>query len=390
MAYVRSKRNIRRPRRVRRSVRRRASARRTYTRSRTRKAPCVCPAELTPSAKFALAQIDPFEPLCLGAKVPDSNTIPSIANADTDQIGINPIVTAGHLCAMAFAPSYVNATNLASPGTSVSWNQAWASRRNFTNVVSSIEGIRPVAHAIRISSPLAPTAATGFVHIGLDVESRRAHTTGGTAIPEFPTTVNEMTGLAHYKRFTVASLTQSPVTAINKWIDETGFRYDDPRSFNNYISEASNTLVNTTFNFGGSWANIIVMVEGAPTGQNVLSFEHLLLTECIPRKDAFILGTQAAPNSPGTMSAVSQMAASGDFAHTEAGQESYINKSLAALADGAKTAGAQVYDNVAVPLMQRAGNMAVNYATSYALGALAGVAGISGVNSNPGRLALTR
>jgi len=132
------------------------------------------------------------------------------------------------------------------------------------------------------------------------------------------------------------------------------------------------------------------MLEGVPAGVAAISFEHLLLTECIPRKDAFILGTQAAPNSPGTMSAVSQMSASGDFAHTEAGQDSYINKSLAALADGAKTAGAQVYDNVAVPLMQRAGNMAVNYATNVALASLAGMAGISGVNSNPGRLALTR
>jgi len=391
MAYVRSKRNIRRPRRVRRSVRRRAPARRTYTRSRSRKTPCVCPAELTPSAKFALAQIDPFEPLCLGAKVPDSNTIPSIANADTDQVGMQSSSTAGNLTAMAFAPSYVNAVMVGGAGTTVNWAaNAWGTRRNFTNVVSSIEAIRPVAHAIRISSPLAPTAATGFVHIGLDVESRRAHATGATAIPEFPVSVNEMTGLAHYKRFTIASLTQSPVTAINKWIDETGFRYDDPRSFNNYISEASNTLVNTTFNFGGSWATLIVMIEGAPAGVQCLSFEHLLLTECIPRKDAFILGTQAAPNSPGTMSAVSQMSASGDFAHTEAGQESYINKSLAALAEGAKTAGAQVYDNVAVPLLQRAGNMAVNYATNVAIASLAGYAGISGVNSNPGRLALTR
>jgi len=199
MAYVRSKRNIRRPRRVRRSVRRRAPARRTYTRSRARKTPCVCPSELTPSAKFALAQIDPFEPLCLGAKVPDSNTIPSIANADTDQVSLTSSATATNLNAIVFSPSYVQATQVATPGANVVWDSAtWQPRRNYTNVVSAIEVIRPVAHAIRMSSSLAPTAATGFVHIGLDVESRRVHKTGASANPEFPLNVNEMTGLAHY------------------------------------------------------------------------------------------------------------------------------------------------------------------------------------------------
>lgn len=395
MAYVRSKRNIRRPRR-RRSVRRRAPTayrRRTTTRmASSRKKPCVCPGELSPAAKFALAQIDPFEPKCLGAKVPDSNTIPSIANADTDQISLAAPSANGNLIAVAFSPSYAAATNVATDGSgSVTWNSGnWSTRRNYTNVVGSIEAIRPVSHALRVSSPLAPTSTVGFVHIGLAVESRISSSTGFAL--DLPKTVNDMTGLAHYARFTLASLTQSPVTVINKWIDETGFRYDDPRSGPVVAAPTtSNTTVQTiqnTLNFGQSWATIVVMVEGQSTGSSPISFEHLLLTECIPRKDAFILGSAAAPHSPGTMSAVSTMTAEGGFSHTEAQQDSYTQQMLSNLTAGAMSAGEQVFQNVAVPLMQRVGQVAVNSATNYAIQGIVGLAGIAGVNSNANRLRL--
>lgn len=395
MAYVRSKRNIRRPRR-RRSVRRRAAPtyrRRTTTRvASSRKKPCVCPGELSPAAKFALAQIDPFEPKCLGAKIPDSNTIPSIANADTDQVSLAAPSTNGNLIAIAFCPSYAASVQAAGDGAgAVSWGTNWAQRRNYANVVGSIEAIRPVAHAIRVSSPLAPTSTVGFVHIGLAVESRVNSIAG--ALPDLPLTVNAMTGLAHYARFTLASLTQSPVTVINKWIDETGFRYDDPRSGPNYSSGGTTPFtavqpIQSTFNFGQSWATIVVMVEGQSTGSSPISFEHLLLTECIPRKDAFILGSAAAPHSPGTMSAVSTMTSEGGFSHTEAQQDSYTQQMLSNLAAGAATAGEQVFQNVAVPLMQRVGQVAVNSATNYAIQGIVGLAGIAGVNSNANRLRL--
>lgn len=396
MAYVRSKRNIRRPRR-RRSVRRRAASsayrRRTTTRvASARKKPCFCPGELSPAAKFALAQIDPFEPKCLGAKIPDSNTIPSIANADTDQVSLAAPSSNGNLIAIAFNPSYAAAMNAATDGAAaVTWSSAaWATRRNYANVVASIEAIRPVAHALRVSSPLAPTSTVGFVHIGLAVESRIPPS--NTNAPDLPTTVNQMTGLAHYTRFTLASLTQSPVTVINKWIDETGFRYDDPRSGPNVQTPGATPTavqsIQNSLNFGQSWATIVVMVEGQSTGSSPISFEHLLLTECIPRKDAFILGSAAAPHSPGTMSAVSTMTAEGGFSHTEAQQDSYTQQMLSNLSAGAATAGEQVFQNVAVPLMQRIGQVAVNSATNYAIQGIVGLAGIAGVNSNANRLRL--
>lgn len=393
MAYRIQKGNIRKPRRRRQTTRRRsvrkAPRRRTSTRRQmSKKNDCSCPGELSPSAKFALAQLDPFEPKCLGAKIPDTNTVPSIANADTDQVTLAGPSTNGNLIAIAFNPSYQSAINAATEGAgSVSWTTTFSKRRNADNVVASVEAIRPVAHAVRMVSPLAPTSTTGFVHVGISVESRVNSAVG--VAPDYPTTVNQMTGLAHYKRFTLASLTQSPVTIINKWIDEIAFRYEDPRTTYAFVGSAS-TPNTSQLQFQSGWGTLIVMVEGQPTTATTpISFEHLLLTECLPRKDAWVLGTQAAPNSPGTMSAVSVMTSETDFAHTEAQQDTYIQEGLRAFERGASVAGERVWNDVAAPLLTRFGNAVVNTGVAMAFNAISGRGGISGVNSNPGRLALT-
>lgn len=112
------------------------------------------------------------------------------------------------------------------------------------------------------------------------------------------------------------------------------------------------------------------------------------MTENIPKKTSMILGTPAAPNSPGTMSAVSSMVSDIDFGHTESGQDGYISQGLSSLARGAATAGEQVWNNVAQPLLQRAGNQAALTAANMAFNALTGRGGLPGVNSNPARLAL--
>lgn len=398
MAYRRRSSTRRRPA-TRRPVRRRRQTLRAPRRRTTRvaktKQTCVCPGELTPTAKFALAQLDPFEPRCLGAKVPDSNSIPSLANADTDQVSI-PTIASQSVRAMAFWPTYGDATLLsgyttASPNT-LAWDTAvaagytvatLAARRNYTNVVNAIEGIRPVAHAIRISSSLASTTATGFLHVGLATESRLS---SSATIWQLPTSVAEMTGLSHYKRFTVSSLTQSPITVINKWIDDTAFRYNIPTSVN---VPSTGTGSMSTFEFGGSWGQLVVFLEGVPASQSsVVSVEHILLTEMIPKKDSFILGTTAAPNSTATMSAVSSMVAEQDFAHTEDDQESYMQRGADALKRGASAAGEHVFENVAVPVAERIGYGLVNYGMSMAMG-YAASRGIPGVNANPQRLAIT-
>jgi len=393
MVYRRSRTNVRKPVRRRAPVRRRPR-RPAYSSNKRqgqgrRKAPCRCPGELTPSVKFALAQLDPFHPDALGAKVPDSNTMPSIANAATDQVSCPAPGTAGYMTGFAFRPFYNQAVITATPvdAATVNWGVAIATnstdRRDVVSMRAAFEAIRPVAHAARLVSPLAPTSATGFVHIGLSVESYYANS---STTWQFPTTVNEMTGLAFYKRVTLASLTQSPITAINKWIDERAFQYEDS---NQAAVSTTSVAAEPASPFGWSWCSIVVLVEGAPTTGSPLSCEHLLLTEALPKKTGVLIGTQAAPNSPGTMSSVSSMSGQQEFTHTEAGQEGYIQQGLNAIARGAELQGPQVFQNIAEPLLTRLGGVAMRFAGAYAAQAMSGRGGIPGVNNTHVRLELT-
>jgi len=354
---------------------------RRVTRRRTKKDPCKCPTEMSPVAKFAFAQLDPFDVQAFGAKIPDSNTMPSIANADTDIVSLTSTATATDLNGMAFRPMYTFGTVTATPGASLSWGANYsanaANRAKRTAVAAAFELLRPVAHAVRISCPIAPTSASGFVHIGLANESvykQNAWT--------FPTTIANMSGLQFYKRVTLASLTQSPLTVINKWLDDTAFRYSDVQG------DVGASNQGPFFQTDYSWATIIVVTEGVPTSSSVLSFEHLLLSEGIPRYDAAIVGSQAAPNVPGVISAVSSLQTSTEPFHTEAEQESYIARGAEALAQGANAAGERAFNEIGVPLLQRAGAYAFNTALAYGAQRVLGTGGIGGVNNNPNRLAL--
>jgi len=359
---------------------------RRVTRRRTKKDMCKCPSEMTPVAKFAFAQLDPFDVQAYGAKIPDSNTMPSIANADTDIVSLTSSAVSTDLNGMAFRPMYTFGTVTATAGASLSWGANFsvnsANRAKRTSVLAAFELLRPVAHAVRISSPIAPTSASGFVHIGLANES--LYNTAGGGAWTFPTTIAQMSGLQFYKRVTLASLTQSPLTVINKWLDDTAFRYSDPSG--NVGSVTQGPFFQTDY----SWATIIVVTEGAPASSSVLSFEHLLLSEGIPKYDAAIVGSQAAPNVPGVISAVSSLQTSTEPFHTEAEQESYIARGAEALAQGANAAGERAFTEIGVPLLQRAGAYAFNTALAYGAHRVLGTGGIGGVNNNPNRLALQR
>lgn len=372
-----SKRRSRYPYYPRRTYRRRTS---TRSKRKSSKPKCVCPTEMTPGTKFVMAQLDPFDTAVLGAKIPDSNTIPSIANSDTDIVNIATTAVATDLSGTAFRPGYTWGTVPATGGAALNWGAAYATlaqnRSKRANYAAVVELTRPVAHAVRISSPLAPTAATGFVHIGLSTETIRNEVTW-----QFPTTLAQMSGLQHYKRVTLASLTQSPITVINKWIDDTAFRYSDPTA-------GVDASTGSTFQTDYSWGVIVIMVEGAPVNSTVLSCEHLLLSEGLPKKDSVIIGSVAAANSPATMSAVGTLSTTQEPFHTEAEQDSYIARGINAVAQGAAQHGENLFQNVAVPLLERAGAYGVNAAAAYAYNALTGQGGIAGVNNNANRLAL--
>lgn len=385
VTYRRSRTNIRKaPVRRRRLPARRAPARRSYRRARiANRRKHVCgDGQLTPSAKFVMAQLDPFEPSVSGAKIPDSNTFPSIATTDFEINSITGPAAAANLVGAAYRPQYTWGTINATPAAAaVDWGAGFSAnavnRTRRSAYGTAIELTRPVAHAVRISSQLAPTTASGFVHLALSTESLY-----GASTWTFPTTLAQMSGLQYYKRVTLASLTQSPLTVINKWIDDTAFRYSDPTG---NVATAGGASFQTDY----SWGTIVIIVEGAPvTTSNVLSVENILLSEGIPQKDGVIIGTPAAANSPGTLGAAGQVTTDMEPFHTEAEQDSYISRGVQAVVTGSANAGEAVFSQVALPLLQRTAYAMTGTALTMAMNAIRGTGGISGVNSNPNRLAI--
>jgi len=354
--------------------------RRTTTTRKTTNKPCVCPGELSHGAKWALAQLDPFDNRCQGAKIPDSNTIPSISNSDVDILSVSSTAVASDLTGRAYRPFYTQAVCAATSGAALAWGNFggvnWSNRSKQAAYVAAMELIRPVAHAVRLSCPLAPTSASGFVHIGLSTEGMHE----STQAIKYPTTIAEMSGLSNYRRFTLASLTQAPITVINKWLDDTAFKY----SASNAGTGTSGIAMTNQTDY--AWATIIIVVEGAPVSSQVLSVEHLLLSEGVPDKSGVIIGTQAAPSAPGVLSSVSSMQTETAFVHTEAEQESYIARGVEALARGAAEQGAAAFEQVGVPLLNRVGRMAVNAGGNYFANMIMGRGGLPGVNANPNRL----
>lgn len=342
--------------------------------------------QLSPSAKFALAQIEPFDVNCLGAKIPDSNTMPSLANSDCDIVTLQSPGNATHLAGIAFRPSYTWATVTAASGLNLNWGIDWSTyasnRSKRASIIANFELLRTTSHAVRISCPLAPTTVTGFVHIALLNESTYGETTW-----TWPTTIAGISGAQFYRRLPLANLTQTPITVVNKWLDDTAFRYSSSSADIGDLPGGTVSAAGSTFQTDFSWATIVVILEGAPINVGALSFEHLLLTEGIPKYDAAIVGTQAAPNQPDVLSAVSSMQTESEPFFNAQDQESYYQRSLAALQQGAAAAGEVAFNNVAVPLMQRFAYAGTGAGLSMAMAA-AGIGGIAGVNSNPNRLVL--
>ena len=104
---------------------------------------------------FEAAQIDPFCPEALGAKIPDSNTYPSTAFKIADiQAGLQ--TDANGIIAFAMLPSVqaYAVKGVSASTSSWTWTAAYggttASAR-IGSITSNFTLFRPVAHGIRVS-----------------------------------------------------------------------------------------------------------------------------------------------------------------------------------------------------------------------------------------------
>lgn len=384
--YKRSRTNVRRPVRRRRIVRRASIRRRPMMRrrraykQRAAAAICSCPKQLTPGDKFVLIQSDPFDTKYFGAKVPDSSTLPSMSTPVQYNLPLSSTANAADnpslAHAWAFYPS-VYSCNVIAQGVSAStfsWTAASAGTSNapqYASFQTQFEAFRPTAHAIRLSCPFAPTSTTGFVHIAIATETvYNSAGVVGAGYTRLPTSLSDLSGYTFYKRVTLASLTQSPITLINKWTDETAFRYISP--FANQNVDGTGSAL--TFNIPFQWGALIVAVEGISTDTTAgkvitpLQAEVVLHTECIPDKASTLLGSTPAAFSAGLMSSVSQAVANTDFAHTEDQQEStirsYLNEVQSSVGERFNSAVAH-----GMQYAERQGQSVLNRAISGGLGA---------------------
>lgn len=408
MAYSRRRTTSRRRRPVRRrrsSVRygryprtRYVGRRRIGTMSRRaqRNPVCACKSSAVPPGdKFALCQADPFEPKFFGGKIPDSSTIPSIPTPVQYNFSLTTGATTQPNWAhcWAFWPTVRSSQLRANSSDPVSWS--WVSPVSYDAPVAStfqtqFEAFRPVAHAIRLSCPTAPTSTTGFVHVALATET--VYTAPGSAGSQFVNlagNLSDLSGYTFYKRVTLASLTQSPLTIINKWTDETAFRYSSPLATPNTTAASGENMANQ-FHIPLSWGVLMVAVEGiststTPGSVSPLQAEIILHTENIPQKTSALIGSTAAAYSSGVLNAVSQAVANTDFSHTEAEQPRVEAQYLGEL----QAAGGEFVAGVAGTLYQyaRQAGASLAYAGLRSVaGYMSGGLGVGGVNNNPNRL----
>lgn len=403
MAYVRSRKNIRRPSR---SSRRVYPKRRTYVRARSRVGygtrrsayqrrsrrvqsagmSTGCCSVMDPGQKFVMVQADPFEPKYFGAKIPDSSTIPSIPTPIQYNQTLQTLNTSqpAFAHAWAFYPSvsfnFITALGLNASQWSFSAASATVqSAPQSASFQSQFEAFRPTAHAIRLTCPFAPTTTTGFVHIAIATETNMtAANTNTQHYTQLAESFSAMSGYTFYKRVTLASLTQSPITLINKWTDETAFRYQSPVAGPAVAAGGSGGA--NQFQIPFSWGTLLIAVEGVSTSTTPaaiapLTAEVILHSECIPDKSSTLIGSTAASYSSSTLNAVSQAVAATDFSHTEEQQDRTIGNYVAEVANAAGLSPRSVRD-FGIRVAGQAVRTAAQYATSRGASAVAQAVGV--------------
>lgn len=285
--------------------RRRAPVRRarSYSRRMTR------PSRSTPRrrqrqlTKYELVNLNPFDQRCQGVKIPDSNTQPSETTVDENRVAITTDATTNAQCT-AFYP-FLDLNAIAATGTgAVNW--AWQASygggvpsSNRTDIRGEYVGIRPVGHGIRLSCSSAPLNVTGFVHICIVPLEMYNQSTW-----QFPTTVSQMNNQPWYRRFTLASLTQRSVVVVNKFLDGSATRYQDPDS----PGFAGVGATPNEFHFGNSWCAIIVAVEGAQSSSTPLTVNTIVHYEGLPKIGTANTSTPAAQFNVRELQDVSRIA----------------------------------------------------------------------------------
>jgi len=237
--------------------------------------------------KYILSQADPFDENVDGVKIPDANAQPSVALKCEDTFDTTLGATYG-CTAQAFNPALPATRVRPVPASDTSWTWFGSFTGNdgaskLTQARTDFEMLRPVAHAIRITSGLAPTAAKGFIHVCVHSQSLYQSNTW-----TYPTSVSLMQNVPGYKRIPIGRLTAEGLTVVNRPLDVTSQRYIDSDS---PVYAEAGTM---EFQTGLQWCSIIVAVTGCDVSSTPISVESIIHLECIPRATAVSMSTPSA------------------------------------------------------------------------------------------------
>lgn len=326
MAYRRKTTRRKAPAR-RRSYRRRSSYRRRAPARRRR----VTKKKRMPISKFTLAQLDPFSEKVAGVKIPDVNTQPSSTVVVEDEFSISTGGTYGS-SAIMLRPTLVSTSVSSTPisQTAWSWSAGFGGGSNSskaTTVQANNTVVRVCAHGVRLTSALAPTSVTGFVHIAIVTETDFSNTTWST-----PQTIADMQTSQWYKRIPLAVLTQKPYKVVNKILDPNAFRYFDPRS--DLAAQATDMTLHTS-----GWANILIAVTGVAINTTAISCESILHYETLPSAGSAQTVTPAASASSAAVEQATNVANSTPAVH----EEGMFQNVLAGAAEALGEYGNNVY-----------------------------------------------
>jgi len=306
--------------------------------------------------KFTLAQIDPFNEKVYGAKIPDANTIPSSTCVIQDDYNLSADAVYG-TAAQAFMPYLGRSRTVGTAGSSTSWTWPASFNGDASSKLSSVSGnfnvVRPVAHGIRISCALAPTAVTGLVHVGI-------YTNGmlGASTWDLPINIGQLGNAVWYKKFPLSMLTAKPLTIINKIGDVSSQLYREPSSV---VSGNAGDLVFQT----NGWGTIVIAVTGAPLSSIPVAVEAIIHIEGQPSSTGVLTSSPAADFNPAELAATSRVASVTDATMWEGSEPNHLQEAVNAIQSGAQNAFEAVDTNIRSGI-RYAGERAGEYVVSSA------------------------
>jgi len=383
----------------------RYTTRRAYSRTPVRRVTRRSAVPRRPKTAFntyALAHVDPFDDRCKGIKIPDANTIPSVAvtlsrestmSMDTTFANAHVFLPTVGACEVTTALKNVGSNSWAWGVTPTAFTISAAQQvqhEKLAAFVNQFDLYRPVAHGIRLSCGLSPQTVTGFAHIAIVARSSLNRYTDDW----WPKSVGLMSECQWYKRIPLATLTQRPMTVVNKTLDTTNQTYMSPNR--GLIAEGTTYAADYTVasmpqsQLGyydrdslNGFAAIVVAVEGAPSGSSPLVIEQILHVEAIPGYTSLQVGSTAAPSRPDVLAGVSHMAATTPAEHFEGEEPSRISQAVNAFQQGVATAIGGTVDRVSSSVVNAAGHAgyaAATYAVNRAANAFGDVPGVGPAN----------